>query len=119
MRLLSTKLVGAWRNGGARALGARGCGFESHRPDQDPEPDGEGVSPAAARTILHCSFVSSDPLEPLRRLPVRGVLVRDPWRLRLGQRGYWSTTAAGIRQRSPMIPTISPVGPRLTITCSG
>ena len=33
MRFLSAKPVGAWRNGGARALGARGCGFESHRPD--------------------------------------------------------------------------------------
>jgi hypothetical protein len=33
MRFLSVKSVGAWRNGGARALGARGCGFESHRPD--------------------------------------------------------------------------------------
>ena len=30
VRFLSVKPVGAWRNGGARALG-RGCGFESHR----------------------------------------------------------------------------------------
>lgn len=27
---------GAWRSGSARALGARGCGFESRRPDQIP-----------------------------------------------------------------------------------
>ncbi len=33
MRFASTNHVGVWRNGGARALGARGCGFESHRPD--------------------------------------------------------------------------------------
>ena len=31
--LASSNSVGAWRNGGARALGARGCGFKSHRPD--------------------------------------------------------------------------------------
>ena len=34
MRFVIGGPVGVWRNGGARALGARGCGFESHRPDQ-------------------------------------------------------------------------------------
>ena len=39
--ILAVAAVGAWRNGGARALGARGCGFESHRPDQPHRESGQ------------------------------------------------------------------------------
>jgi hypothetical protein len=48
MRFLSMRLVGAWRNGGARALGARGCGFESHRPDQFLPDGGDAVDAVPA-----------------------------------------------------------------------
>ena len=35
MRLPCVDTFGAWRNGGARALGARGCGFESAAPTRN------------------------------------------------------------------------------------
>ena len=43
MGFLGVESVGAWRNGGARALGARGCGFESHRPDHPFVTVGPGL----------------------------------------------------------------------------
>ena len=53
MRFPGSKPIGAWRNGGARALGARGCGFESHRPDHLRGARASSPDLASPRTRRH------------------------------------------------------------------
>jgi hypothetical protein len=85
MRFPSTKPVGAWRNGGARALGARGCGFESHRPDH---PQAQS-----------CRWLSRSRIT--RFVSLRDFRCRRDRSGRLRNAGKVRSRPLGCRQRSP------------------